>query len=299
MAVERRVTTLHGFVPELNAQLEALEGQDHVEDQQRAELRKGVAWTLAPGCLILVGGLFSILFLPLISCVAVPAAIVLVVIGMRRQRALSRLQRQDLDSDRIRMAQQLLTSLQPDLSVKKGVTLTLKHGDAVTFGVASAERAEGNLLTGKTYFTGHTDSWITVGGRLADGSVFRLSVTRVVKRKKKPKRKYTKITDRCRDKATLLVRLPAAVYPQLGDTLPYLRRDRLASHAGMVVTSCVIHNGNLRLTAMTNLHSKQKLRYSNTESGVRNQMDYPKLRSLLACAFSALSHHRATPTPGG
>jgi hypothetical protein len=123
--------------------------------------------------------------------------------------------------------------------------------------------------------------------------VFRLMVTKNVKRKRKPKRKYSKITDRAREKVVLLVRPSSAAYPNLTAVPAELDASKLAQRAGLTITQCTLQNGALRLTAMTGVHLKQTLRYSSPENGIDNQITTPKLVSVFAYLFSGLSHHRA------
>ena len=198
---------------------------------------------------------------------------------------------QDLDRPRLEMVRHLVQSLAPDLSPKKPVTLALRHGEATKFGQTTGETREGSIFSG-SYVSEYTDNWLTISGRLSDGSVFRLMVTQNVKRKRKPKRNYTKLAERSREKVVLLVRLPSAAYPQLASVPPELDPAKLAQRAGLTVSQCTFQNGALRLTAVTGTHLKQTLRYSAPEHGLANKIDAPKLISTFAYLFAGLSHHR-------
>jgi hypothetical protein len=289
---ERQVTTLQGQAGELIGQLEALMQQDSTGDAERVAQKKKVGQMMAPGCVFAFLTIGALFVFPWAALVTAPFAVAFFVTAARRGKTLSVMEAQDMDHPRLEMVRSLLHALSPDLSPKKPVSLTLRHGDATKFGQTSGETREGNLFVG-SYVSEYTDNWLTLAGRLTDGSVFRLMVTKNVKRKRKPKRKYSKITDRGREKVVLLVRLPSAAYPQLTAVPPELDAAKLAQRAGLTVSQCTLQNGSLRLAAVTGVHLKQTLRYSSPEHGIDNQVTTPKLISVFAYLFSGLSHHRA------
>ncbi len=293
---ERQVTTLQGQPGELIGQIEALMAQDSQGDTERVVQQKKVGQMIAPGCVFAFLTIGALFVFPWAALATAPVAVVLFVVGARRQTTLGKMEAQDLDRPRLEMVRLLLLALAPDLSSKKPVSVTIRHGDTTKVGQTTGEAREGNLLSG-CYVSEYTDNWLTLGGRFNDGSVFRLMVTRNVKRKRKPKRKYSKITDRAREKVVLLVRVPSAAYPNLTGVPPELDASKLAQRAGLTVSQCAFQNGALRLTAMTGVHLKQTLRYSAPESGQSNVLDTRKLVSVFAYLFSGLSHHRAQATP--
>lgn len=293
---ERQVTTLQGQPGELIGQIEALMAQDSQGDAERVAQQKRVTQMVMPGCIFVFLSFGALFVFPWAAIVTVPIAIAMFVMGFRRQKALGQMEAQDLDRPRLEMVRLLLQTLAPDLSPKKPVSITIRHGDTTKAGQTTGETREGNLLSG-CYVSEYTDNWLTFGGRLNDGSVFRLMVTRNVKRKRKPKRKYSKITDRAQEKVVLLVRLPSVAYPNLATVPPELDAAKLARRAGLTVSQCAFQNGSLRLTAITGVHLRQTLRYSSPESGQSNVVDTPKLISVFAYLFSGLSHHRVQGTP--
>lgn len=302
MAKQRQVTTLTGPPAEVLRTLAQVRIADAAADDERARRQKKGGLLTCSGCALLFGSVFLFgIFFPLgLAAVAIGGPLAL--LGWGHLRRAGRLAELDLDNERLAVASELLDLLRPDLSDKKPVTLTLAHGPAASWAPATNQRTEGTWLSGKTHFSEFEDTWLRVGGRFQDGSSFRLTVEEAMKRKAKPKRKYTKTTDRSREKVTLLLRVSPAFYPHLENLQPALRPDRLLAGAGLTVTQSRIQGPAIRLQAVTGLHTRQVLRHSQPESGREHRVTSAKLIGMLAFVFAGLSHCRAgapAPTPPG
>ena len=117
--------------------------------------------------------------------------------------------RRDMDDRKIAMAWELLKMLGPETKRKGTASLTID-------------------FRGYHKSKDYAVQWLEMGLPLLDGSTLTLRITQRVVRKKKPKRKYTKITDKVREILTVETRLPSnrAVSPRAVDlvraTLPKL-----------------------------------------------------------------------------
>jgi hypothetical protein len=294
----RQVTSLAGTPAQVAAQLRVVRAEDMAQDTERAITQRRAGWTFGGGCAGAIATFFLFALLGPFAPVVLAGALGLLVVGIVNMVRASRMSEMDLDNERLAFANELIETLAPDFSDKKALALTLRHGDSVRFGIPAATRTEGGWLTGRVNFSEHEDTWFSLGGRLQDGSLFKLAVTQVVKRKSKPKRKYTKVTDRCRDEVTLVMRVPQAAYPHLDRLQASLQPQRLAQHAGMALTVLQAQGASIRAKAVTTGYcTKQVLRYSRPESGVEHRMSAQKVIGLLAFLYSGLSHCRREPPP--
>lgn len=300
MAAARQVTTLQGTAPELIAQLSSLRSQDTTNDAARQRF----------GCLggagIIIGiagGFFSLLMAAergAVGLLGLVVAALLLAGGIYCTVRWNQLRTVDLDSPRLDLVQELLVALGQDLSDKKPLTLTLAHGDCFQFGRVTDQRSEGTWMTGKVDISAREDTWLELGGRLQDGSVFKLSVTESGKRKSKPKRKYTKIQDRIKEEVSVLLRVSPEVYPHLDKLQNTVHPDRLQGNTYLHLDRLQVEGGVVRLRAETGLYVRRILRSSRPETGQENRLTAAKLVSLLAFLYAGLSHCRAgaegTPT---
>jgi hypothetical protein len=167
----------------------------------------------------------------------------------------------------------------------------------VKFGRPTEQRTEGGWFGGKIHHQEFQDPWMRLSGRLQDGSAFRLSIEQCVKRKSKPKRKYTKITDRLQDEVTLMVRVPAEVYPHLARLQGVLHPERLAGHVGLHLEALQTEGETVRVKASTGTFTKQVLRYGSPETGQEHKIHSSKIVGLLAFVYAGLSHCRVGADP--
>lgn len=294
MANQRQVTVLQGQVPVLLSQLATIEAAD---DQIEGK-RKMTAWS---GCgLALFGAIMFFLMFGafaahvvlglLVMLVAFGALIGAAVIGYlwRGYRAA------DLDDERLHFARDLLRALEPDLSEKKPVNLTIKHGDLFEFGTQTdGGHAHGARLSTKE------DSWFSLAGAFADGSAFKMEMTLSGKRKAKPKRKYTKLKDRTRDEIALAIRAPVEKYPRLEQLQTHLQPERLHQHSGLQLKAMRPEGNTIRCTALTGIRLSVTGRHGTQRYGEEHALTADKVISLLAFMFAALSHCRPDPAAAG
>jgi len=292
MAKQRQITTLTGPAAELLQTLAQVRGADAVADTERAQTSKRGGLLTGVGCVSIFGSFFLLGFLLPVALTGFAVGIALLVGGFVHLRRAGKLAELDLDNERLAVVSELLDLLRPDLSDKKPITLTLAHGPAATWAPATNVRTEGGWLGGKTHYAEHEDTWLRLGGRLQDGSLFRLSVTESLKRKSKPKRKYTKITDRSREKVALSLRVSPAFYPHLDRLQARLLPERLLAGAGLTASQCLVSGPTVRVQAVTGLNTRQVLRYSQPQTGQENRINSAKLIGLLAFVFAGLSHCR-------
>jgi hypothetical protein len=293
----RQVTVLQDTMPNLLTRLQLVRGGDAVNDRQRT--RSGwLGGTLLT--LGILGGFFSLVllgtYLPL-GLFALLVSGLLLIGGIVFLVQFNQLKAADLDNDRLALAQELLETLAPDLSPKRPLHLSLWHGDCFHWGTVTGKRTEGYWLTGRTTYSEHADRWLSLSGRLQDGSVFKLSVTQSGKRKSKAKRKYTKMHERSEERVRLSLRVPPALYPHLDRLQGALLPDRLQGHAGLILRAFQVQGNVVRLTAESGLFVRQVLRYSRPEGGHEHRMTAGKLVSLLAFLYSGLSHCRPNASP--
>jgi hypothetical protein len=304
MAKQRQITTLTGSAAEVLQALTQVRAADAVADQERLQRRRKGGMLTGVGCVGMFGSVF-LMAIPPLGVVLLLAFIGVVLAGWGQLRRSGQLAALDLDNERLAVVSELIETLAPDLSDKKPLNLTLAHGTAVTWAPPTNQRQEGTWLTGKISFSEYQDTWLSLGGRMQDGSLFRLAVTETVKRKSKPKRKYTKLTDRCREEVTLVLRVSPAFYPHLDRLQAALHPDRLLSGTGLGVTQCQVNGPSIRVRAVTGLNTRQVLRYSRPETGQEHRIHTGKLIGLLAFVFAGLSHCRmdaqdpATAAAGG
>ena len=156
-------------------------------------------------------------------------------------------------------------------------------------------------MTGRVNFSEHEDRWLSLEGRMQDGSVFKLAVTQTGKRKAKPKRKYTKIQDRVQEEISLVMRVSPEQYPHLERLQAALHPERLQTHALLALKGLAVEGPLLRLRAETGQRSRLTGRYGAQEAGQEQGMTAGKIISLLAFLFAGLSHCRADapPAPAG
>lgn len=296
----RQVTTLQGTAPELIARLSSLRSQDTSNDAARTR------FGCLGGALIVIAvaaGFFSLVMAAEFGAVGLLGLLVAALLlagGIVSTVKWNQLRAVDMDSPRLDLVQELLLTLAPDLSDKKPLTLTLAHGDCFQFGKVNEQRSEGTWMTGKVDIQSREDTWLDLGGRLQDGSVFKLSITEVGKRKSKPKRKYTKIQDRIHEQIALLIRVSPEIYPHLERLQNAVHPERLQGNTLLHLEGLQVEGNVIRIRAETGLYVRRVLRSSRPETGQENRVNAGKLVSLMAFLYAGLSHCRAGAqgTPG-
>jgi hypothetical protein len=298
---ERQITHLQAMPDELLAQVSTAQTQDVIGDQERVAVGNTTAkFGCTGGALTFFSFFVMGFFLPL-GLLMLAVGVVLLIVAFVFGRRKAKLDEYDLDNDRLQLVRELIEVLKPDFSDKKPLRLMLAHGSSVKFGTASNQRTEGTWMTGKVDYCEYEDPWFRLSGRFQDGTVFRLGIQQSVKRKSKPKRKYTKVSDRLRDKVTLALRVPPAVYPDVAPLNTVLDPARLGSHVGLSVVALQAQGHSVRISATTGVFMKQILRSGSPESGAENKVHSSKIVGLLAFVYAGLSHCRvgaqAAPAP--
>jgi hypothetical protein len=289
---QRQVTVLQEPPGVLVARLRAITTADDVTEARRRNFAwlSVLAWVLAVGIGFAGLGTESPLLL-IVGALFLAGAIAVTIVWSSYRAA-------DLDDARLSLATDLVSALATDFSNKSPVQLDLRHGDLFRFGTASNQRAEGSLLAGRVYRSEHEDTWFSLRGRMQDRSGLRLAVTTTAKRKQKRKRKYTKVTDRMRDRVTLSLRLSAETYPHLDRLRSSIHPQRLSSRAGLQITDVQVRPPIVRVTAVTGLRGGQTNRYGRQETEAEQQITGAKLVALLALVYAGLTYCRAEPATG-
>jgi len=193
---------LEGPVPEVLSHLAAAEASD-----DRAEVGVRRYGRLALICFLV--GLFG--FVPLAVASAflettVPVALspILLVAAVVFKILHSLAKRHDLDDFRLEAAQRVLKMLVVDTPQDARVRLRLDFRSYLKAGRLVAKKG-GFFSTVKQKKYVHP--WFQLTGALVDGTRYQLSVTDVIGRKTRSKRKYTKVKERFRSQISLRVRV--------------------------------------------------------------------------------------------
>ena len=295
-AVDRQITNFQGSADEILPQLQVTAARDAVGDEERRKVGNKVGWLTGGGCVSLIASFFFLGMFPPLGVLLIIACVVLFVFAAIFGKQKAGLDKLDLDNDRLALAQELLRSLSADLETKRALALTLCHGAATEKGQKTEEHTEGSWLTGKVTTSDFEDAWLRLGGRLADGSIFRLQVTQETKRKSKPKRKYTKISDRSREKIQLSLRVSQQRYPHLERLQSSLNPQLLANHVALQVCGFQSGGNVIRLAARTLPYSSVKGRYGTAQNGQETKLNTGKVLGLLAYLYGGLSN--CGPEPG-
>lgn len=111
-------------------------------------------------------------------------------------------QRHDLDDRKVATVLRLLRVLRADVPATQKLLVHIDH---------RSYRKGGTLLeksnAGGVRFFRYEHPWLGLRARLADGSTVALAITDRVRRKEKPKRKYTKVAEHTVSRVTVAVRL--------------------------------------------------------------------------------------------
>lgn len=286
----RQVTNFQGLPDQILPQLQGVAAQDAIGDQQRKREGTRLGLFTGLGCAAIFASFFFLGLFPPLAVVGFIGGAVLVVLAVKTGRKKAQLDALDLDNDRLALVQQLIQSLTRDLRAGRPLALTLCHGEATEKGVKTNEEKQGNWFTGQVTVQEYEDDWLRLRGRFADGSVFRIEVTQETKRKSKPKRKYTKVTDRNRERVRVSLRVPAQRYPNLARINQHLQAQVLANHVGLQVCGIQASGNVIRIAARTWAYVDQRLRHGTRETGQQNKLIAGKVLAMLAFIYGALSH---------
>lgn len=290
---ERQITTLQGMVDQILPQLQSIRAADTVGDAERKRLGNRTALFSGLGCGAMFLSFFLMGLLAPVGVLLLLGGGVLLVIGIVTGMKKGKLDKLDLDNTRLQLANDLLLTLRPDLSEKRPVGLTMAHGEAVQHGTKTEEQKQGTWLTGQITTSEHEDEWLRLRGRFADGTIFRLEVTQETKRKSKPKRKYTKVRDRSREKIQLTLRVSQQLYPHLDRLAASLQPQLLMNHAGLQVLGTQVNGNVVRIAARTGVYGRLQGRYGASHSGQENHLNPTKVVGLLAFLYGGLTRCRA------
>ncbi len=190
--------------------------------------------------------------------------------------------RLNLDDRRYSLVSQLLRYLATDMG--RAGLLDLR----IDFNSYQQRRYQTSRAGGATSYA---VPWLALKGTFADGSRFRLSVTQVVKRKERRKRKYTKVKVAAREKVRLTVLASTKRYTGLE------RMERLLRGAqqppGMQLCKVGASANRIDILAMTDCHRKVFGRNASERRGsVPSTMDHHSLLGLFLACYHCLGQCR-------
>lgn len=294
----RQITNLQGTPDQILPQLQVVRSQDAVGDAERRREGTKLGWFTGLGCAAIFGSFFLLGIFPPLGVVGMVIGGVLLVFAVIVGRKKSALDKLDLDNDRLALVQEMVQSLTADLRAGRPLALTLCHGNAAEKGIKTEEHKEGTWLTGTVTTSDFEDDWLRLRGRFSDGSIFRIQVTQETKRKSKPKRKYTKVTDRNREKVQISLRVSAQRYPNLERLNQILNPQALANHVGLQVCGLQATGNVVRVVARTWPYTQRRLRYGTQQAGQENKLSTGKVLGLLAFIYGGLSNCGPDLPPG-
>jgi len=138
----------------------------------------------------------------------------------------------------------------------------------------------------------YEDPWLTLSGRFQDGSLFKLCATQSGKRKRKPKRKYTKIKDRVQEEVSLVLRVSPEVYPHLERLQASLLPERLRHSARLEINAVQVEGPVVRVRVETGPFGRMVGRSGESTFNNELKLNGEKVIGLFAFLFAGLSHCR-------
>jgi len=245
--------------------------------------RKKWSWiSIISGILIFVGlmavGMTQIMPLLVLPAIAGPVfvfAIITYIINARR----------DLDNRKLDTAKTFVEMIGQDVPPERNLALFIDFGDYQSAGKMLSK--EGGMFSVREMTYEHP--WFKCGGVLYDGNRFELEVVQCVKRKEKPKRKYTKVKEKIVEKATLSLKLNPRVYPAPSEVADQVQTGRLPH--GITVSRAIGRERTLKIAAITPPAVIVQGRYGKT--GDQSLLfDGDKLLAVVLDAYAGLQKSR-------
>ncbi len=223
-----------------------------LQSLDREAERKRVIWTM----LTIASAAFTVFCLLKLILSGVPdplvsTCLVLGVAGTVATGIMSaKYRRLDLDNRRYRLTREVMRYLAADMM--PGRMLDIK----IDFNSYQNQRYQtGGSSAGTLYAV----PWLAMKGTLADGNRFRLSVTQIVKRKSRAKRKYTKVREAFREKIQLAIRPRRGRYTGLERMKDLIRSATLPAGLQRMNAACSAER--IAIVAVTDCHRRVKGRY--------------------------------------
>ncbi|HXX93938.1 MAG TPA: hypothetical protein VEN81_09905 [Planctomycetota bacterium] len=222
---------------------------------------------IAGGLLTVVAGMFYLLAVP----------IVLTVLYVRAKR-------HDLDDRKLATALKFFQVLRADIP----------SGEPVDLRIDFRSHQKGGRMVSKeagkagSRITVHEHGWFAARARLADGNDVQVAVTSDIIRKEKPKRKYTKVSERWTDTVEIVAKLrevygdPSAIAGALRSSPP---------PRGLSVRRVVGGDGRLRATFETQEFRRTSGR-SSSVAGEENRVDGDVLLGAMVWFYRGISGAR-------
>jgi hypothetical protein len=221
--------------------------------------------------LTFIGGIINFPYL-------VPVAIVILIFSIVQ---LVRYRRKDLEDRKLLTGLKLAQIIGVDLKKNSSLQLAISFEDYLKHGRA----LRGTSQLGKFF-----DTWFQAHGRLADNTVFDISVHQKVSRKERRKRKYTKVKEAFQEIVSLQLKPVAEDFPKLEQFPQAIRQQQQEAGRKMLpfdISRAEVRNGTVRLAAVTARYMKTSGR-SNQETGKENLIDGDRLLMLLLATYAAL-----------
>ena len=187
-------------------------------------------------CLFLGGTVFPPLFaVAAILGVVFVLSLVMYIINVRK----------DLDNQKLDTAYRFVEILGQDVPSTANMALSIDFSAYTQGGEMLSKTGGAFSVKEKNY----EHPWFKCSGSLYDGNKFEMEVVRCVKRKEKPKRKYTKVKEKMVEKAILSLKLNTRVYPDPEQVAQNVKTGNLPH--GISVSRAVGRNRTLKVAAVT------------------------------------------------
>lgn len=281
--VERILTGVH-----------ALESRDRVVDAEIARLG-GIAGRWTGGLIaaiiatvllvILTGNGAPTAFLLFLTIPTAIACLVMTIIYNTRKGGW---EKQDIENRRLALIDRLFTVLGEDIPRKAKCAVEAYFDHYRTHGTL-VDQQKGGLFNPITTMK-FVDHWFTARGQLYDGNRFKISITQIIHRKEKRKRKYTKVNERISEEVTLLLKLDPAAYPHAASIVV----PSPGVVEGVQITRVQAQGNLLRVTARTPEVHRLTGRGGSTSVQGDGLAHGDLLLWLLSFAYAQLKDARAT-----
>lgn len=273
MAKEIQIT---GPVATILAELDRSAAEDAANARRRSRAKWGIGGSIV-GFIVgfIAAGKVPSLGGPLVL-LSLVALIVFLVCYIRCGR-------RDFEDRKRDIARQFFAVLAQDIPRKARCRVWLNDDGYLKHGQVSDETG-GFFSDVKT--ASYEDPWGLLAGRLHDGSSFKVTITHLVKRKSKSKRKYTKIQERHREKVSVALRLDESTYPGLAQLPAQLQGS---SVDGMNIIRAEVVGNVLRVAAITGVVTRFHGRSGWGDFDVQGLVTGQRLLDLLVFIYSKLA----------
>ncbi|MBI3928264.1 MAG: hypothetical protein HY319_22155 [Armatimonadetes bacterium] len=235
---------LEGGCPELLSALDRFRTED--KSAERVKLFSGIAAVVAG-----VGAVVGLMTetLPVAGAMAL---VTLIALGFYAYSS-----GHDLDNSRLAVPRDFIEVLQADVPPKGKLRLKLDFRDYRTNQFLQSK--DGGMFSSVRSFA-YSMPWLHASGPLADSSRFNIRVLRLIKRREKSKRKYTKVKEKMVDVMVLSIQVDPARYPDLSTLASHLRQPPL----GLRVLQVRTDNNRVTARLTTPVNTRVQARYGAT-----------------------------------